>query len=461
MHHHPERRPSLREVFANRNFAKFWLGQIVSYLGDRIDQMAMIAVVSAGATAARGADHAILVTFWATLPYVMLSPFAGPLIDRFDRRRLMVLMDLLRAGVVLAVPFLLHPQAHPWAVYAVVGMIGAATCVFAPAKSAFIPEIVPRDHLLRANSVTSTMGTLTVLVGTVVGGKLVVAMSEPNWLVDRLSPLLSRASLPPGLALTLAIDCATYLFSALMLLWIRMPAVERLIVRSRREGFRKEGGFLDNVRDGFLFLRHTRLPAMCVALDSWFFLVGGILFSAVTKLVYLRLTPDNPAAAPQYLGYAYGALGAGLAAGGVATGRLAARVQLGGLLAACFAAAAAMMLVLALPLPPAGLYAPLFLVGLVSGGVAVCIDTALQKSVPDEIRGRVFSLNSLLLNATLLVSVGCGSLMLRDGALPVGWVLAACAVLAGAGGALALAGIPRGTTIEGIRTGHAAFPGRP
>jgi MFS family permease len=457
---HPNHHPSLRTVFANRNFAKFWTGQIISYLGDRIDQMAMIAVVSAGATAARGADHAILITFWATLPYVVLSPFAGPLVDRFDRRRLMILMDLARAAVVLAVPFVLHPHSQPWAVYVVVGMIGAATCVFAPAKSAFIPEIVPREHLLRANSVTSTMGTLTVLAGTVLGGSLVVAMSKPNWLVDALAPLFARAKLPPGLAVTLAIDGATYLFSALMLMWIRMPRMERLIVRDRREDLRREGGFFDTVKDGLLFLRARRLPAMCVLLDSWFFLAGGILFSAVTKVVYLRLCPYDPSAGPRHLGFAYGALGAGLAAGGILTGRLGARVELGVLVGGCFAAAAALMLALAVPAPAPVAYCLLLAMGFAAGGVAVCIDTALQKCVPDEIRGRVFSLNNLLLNATLLVSVGGGSLMLREGALPVGWGLAVCAVLAAGGAAAAFTGIPRGTTIAGIRIEHVAFPAR-
>jgi MFS family permease len=436
-------RPTLWDVFRNINFVKFWVGQFVSYLGDRISQMAMIAVLSMGATAAVGADHANMITFWATLPYVLVSPFAGVLIDRYDRRKLMILSDILRGAVVFALPFAVSPDTHPWIIYAVVGFIGAATAVFAPAKSAFIPEIVEREHLLRANSVTSAMGTLTVLIGTVVGGILV-----------------ARLSYQPSLI----IDSATYFFSAMMLIWIRMPSVERLVVDARSRELKREGGYFSNIKRGFLYLTRHRLAGMCVLLDSWFFLIGGLLFTCITKIVYLRLAQNDggpggsepmEAQSIRLLGYACGILGLGLAVGGILTGKYAGHLRLRWLFATCYVIAACFIAGLALPVNAGPVYLMLFVIGYVAGGVVVCIETTLQKSVPDEMRGRVFSLNGLLLNTVLLVSIAVGASILRNQWLSINAMLLATSILALVGAVGAFVGIPAGAKIAAMRVSDA------
>ncbi len=442
----PAPRPRLHEVFRNRNFRRLWFGQVVSYLGDRIDQMAMIAVLGASAsTAARGADHANLVTFWATLPYLAMSPFAGALVDRMDRRRLMIAADLFRGAVVLAVPFVVSPASHPWIVYAVVGLIGAATSVFAPARSALMPEIVPGNHLLRANSVTTTMGTVTILAGTVLGGKLVTELSQPNWLVDRIGPWLYWASLPAGLAVALALDAATYFFSAAMLSGIRTGRRGAAPpVASPSRGIL--GGYAAGLREGMVRVRRSRVTTMAVLLDSWFFLAGGILFAGITRLVFVRLVPANPGAAPEMLGYAYGALGLGLALGGVAVGRHGGHAPLRRLLPACYAAAGLCSAALACPLGAAASCGILAALGFSAGGIVVTIETVLQKSVAPEFRGRVFALNNLALNTTLLVSVGAATVALSRGWMDHVSALSLAAVLAGTGAALGAAGLPRGTS---------------
>lgn len=424
--------PSLADVFRNRNFVKFWVGQVISYLGDRIDQMAMITIVSMGVSRAAGSDRANMITFWATLPYVMVSPFAGVIIDRYCRRKMMVLMDVLRAAAVLIVPFVVSPGVHPWIVYAVIGLIGAATSIFAPAKSAFIPEIVERDHLLRANSVTSIMGTLTVLFGTVIGGELVARIGyRPSLVIDGLS----------------------YLFSAAMLLWIRVPGRERSETEARWRELKAEGGFFSNIRDGFRYVTGKRVPGMCVFLDSWFFLVGGILFTLINKIVYLRITPAgaDESRTIEYLGYAYGALGIGLALGGVLTGRYGNRLRLRWLLSGCFCGAALFMFALILKAHPVLIYAFLFGVGYAAGGVVVCIETTLQKAVPDEIRGRVFALNNLLLNTTLLVSIALGTFILEYRFLGVDQTLLATALLTLAGAGVVLWRFPGQLSLASMR----------
>lgn len=456
-----EGRVKLRHIFRNANFVKFWVGQIVSYLGDRIDQVAMIAVVSAGATASVGADHANMITFWATLPYVLLSPFAGALIDRFNRRKLMIWMDIFRASVVLVVPFVISPQTNPSAVYVVVALIGAATCVFAPAKSAFVPEILPPEQLLRANSVTSTMSTLTVLAGTVIGGKLISYLQTPgNPVVESVKGFYSFAKLPPGLAVTLTIDSMSYLFSALMLVWIRIPRVEKVLLQARQRELERGGGFFANMRDGFRFLVGQRIPAMCVILDSWFFLVGGILFTLMTKIIFLRaegVLGENDPRITEYWAYGCASLGLGLAAGGLLTGRFGSRIPLHGLLALCYASAGGFILGLILPLSLKATYINLACIGFSAGAVVVVIETALQKGTPDQMRGRIFSLNNFLLNATLLVSILAGTLLLKY-EIPTRELLFATAMFTFAGSFFAFVGLPMRTSISNMKPASVAKP---
>lgn len=449
------RQPSLVDIFRNGNFAKYWVGQFVSYLGDRIDQIAMIAIVSLGVGDTVKADRTIMITFWATLPYVLLSPFAGALIDRYDRRKLMVWTDIFRGCVVLSLPFAISPQTHPYVIYLIIAMIGMATCVFAPAKSAFIPEIVPREHLLRANSVTSTMGTLTMLIGTVVGGIMVDALAKPGALPGFIERLFARSKLQPGYGASLLIDCATYFFSAAMLMWIRMPRVENMLVAARKKEVEAEGGFFANIKDGFYFVSGRRIPGIAVALDSMFFLIGGLLFTAISELAYTRIAPGSSASAgapgTKAFSFACGSLGLGLAIGGILTGRYGSRLPLYGLSGACFCGASIFTLALCFPGPPWLTYLLLAGVGYSAGGIVVVIETALQKAVPDEIRGRVFALNNLMLNTTLLIGVGIGAILLKKHIIKVDGILIACILLSAVGFVIAYLGFPRRVSLATLK----------
>src|SRR5688500_1703163 len=92
--------PYLR-LFRNRNFSLLWVGQLISFFGDRIHVIALGALV-----ASRGTALEVGVTFAATaIPSVVFGPLAGVLVDRWDRRRTMIICDLVRAGLVLAIPF--------------------------------------------------------------------------------------------------------------------------------------------------------------------------------------------------------------------------------------------------------------------------------------------------------------------------------------------------------------------
>lgn len=462
MAEHSSRQPSFGELFRNGNFAKFWIGQLISYLGDRIDQMAMIALASQGATKGQSGDLANQITFWATLPYVLFSLVAGPIVDRFDRRRLMIVLDLLRAAIILVLPFTLSPEHDPRVILAVVFLIGCATAIFAPAKSAFLPEIVPEDQLLRANSITSTMGTLTTLFGTILGGALVTALARLNATAVHEFPILAKLQMPLGQAAAFVIDALTYLVSAVLLWWIVVEARDRERHAWRTRQVVREGNFWAKLRDGLSFLATQRVPAVAAFMVSWFFFIGGAYFVLTTKVANLRLVND-PNEKTLVLGLAYGVLGLGLAIGGIVAGKIAHRLPLRSFVATCFVGAGVIMLGNVAPLPAKFLYLVNMAIGFAAGGVAVTMETVMQRSVPDELRGRVFALNNLLLNTLLLVSIGVGTLFLSENSsvMPAlgeseerirmwTWLMTLLAMI---GGVVAFLGFPAGRTIAALHSG--------
>ena len=149
-----------------------WAGQFVSQIGDRLAALAFpwLVYTSTGSAVGTGAVFAIY-----TLPYVLFGAFAGVAVDRVDKRRLMIAVDLIRAALVLTVP-LLATRSLP-AVYLLAFVIATAGVFFDPAKLSILPEIVPPGRLLRANSLMSTAENLTEIVGWAFAGLLLAAVS--------------------------------------------------------------------------------------------------------------------------------------------------------------------------------------------------------------------------------------------------------------------------------------------
>ena len=161
-----------------RDFGLLLSGQFVSRLGDK---MALVAfpVLVYGTTDSAFSTGVVLALF--TLPYVLFGVLAGAVIDRSRKRTLMISVDLVRAALVLAVPFVApHSLA---AVYGLAFVIASASVFFEPCLLAFVPEIVPEDKLMRANSVLSTGDNLTEILGYLVAGAVIFSLSIRTVLV--------------------------------------------------------------------------------------------------------------------------------------------------------------------------------------------------------------------------------------------------------------------------------------
>lgn len=180
--------------FLSRDFRLLWLGQGTSQFGDRIHQLAMAwwVLQETGSAAMMGALLAV-----TSIPQVIFSPLAGPLIDRSERRKLMLLCDILRAVLVAVMAFLALRHVLPLPLMFVMAFLLASLgAVFMPASLAIMPEVVETEALMRANSLLHMTTQASAILGPALGGMLVAAFGSPlGFLGNAVTFLISTVSL--------------------------------------------------------------------------------------------------------------------------------------------------------------------------------------------------------------------------------------------------------------------------
>jgi len=160
-----------REVLKNRNFFLLWLGQIISQLGDRLGQMALIALVYLRAPGSTLQIAKVL--SFTIIPVFIVGPLAGVYVDRWDRRRTMFACDFLRSLLVLAIPLFLFYAKSLAPVYLIIFITFSVGRFFVPAKLSIVPDLVDKKDLLMANSLVNTTGMIAAILGFGISGVLV------------------------------------------------------------------------------------------------------------------------------------------------------------------------------------------------------------------------------------------------------------------------------------------------
>ena len=174
----------------NRNYRYTWVGQVISEIGDYFNNIAVFALVMEKSGSGLVVSGIMLSR---AIPAVVAGPIAGVLLDRFDRRSIMIMSDLLRAAVALAFVLTIN-QPRPWLLYLLSGALMFASPFFTSGRAAILPTIATPDELHAANSVTQTTQWATLTVGTMLGG-LGAARFGYTWafVLNSLSFLFSAA----------------------------------------------------------------------------------------------------------------------------------------------------------------------------------------------------------------------------------------------------------------------------
>jgi len=176
--------PYLALLKQNRNFRLLYIGQTISQLGDWFNTVAVFALVLDLTGSATMVAWMLIVQF---LPVAIVSPLAGVVVDRFDRRRLMIAADILRGLLILGLLFVRRPE-QVWIAYAVMALTVGATSFFEPARTATIPNITSDRELMPANALSSATWSAMLALGASIGG-LVTAIAGRNvaFVVNALS----------------------------------------------------------------------------------------------------------------------------------------------------------------------------------------------------------------------------------------------------------------------------------
>jgi MFS family permease len=393
------------KVLRIRDYRLLLTGQFLSNLGDWLLLVAAPFYVFqlTGSTVATG----LALTAEAG-PAIALGPIAGVFADRWDRRRMMIATDLLRAAAVCSM-LAVHSRGSVWIVYGALILETSFGQFFNPARRALVPNLVGRGaRLSAANSLSQLVGGVIRLIGGPLGGALYALC---------------------GFHYVVAIDVASYLLSAVFNTLIRYRAHPLRTADERPE--RAWHKFRSELRAGLGHIRHAPDLPILFTVAALFFTGNAILTALLVP--YLG---DVLHAGAQSLGVLFGALGLGYALGGplsrLVTERASDRATIAVSLCALAAVFAAAFNIPHLPWD-VGLFT---LIGPPAVCFLVTADTSIARRTPDRIQGRVGSVYLALQGAATLLGMILGSVLGQHTGIVTTMNLAAALIAVSAGAAL-------------------------
>ena len=362
-----------RDVLKDRNFLCLWIAQIISNFGDRLTQMALVALVYQR-TPGSAMALAKLISF-TIIPVFLIGPIAGVWVDRLNKRNVMVISDLLRGVLILTIPFfiVLHQILL---VYLAVFLAFSLSRFFIPSRMAIIPDIVSKDKLLVANTLADTTHMLGNVMGLVVAGMLVNIKFI-------------------GAIGGFYIDAATFFASAAL---IAMMA-QRSFVKDVREDLKvtKEAlsrsirkSIFAEIKEGVRYFK--KYSQMHFIVYVFFLLMAGLGAISCVVIVFIQ---ESFGTATLDLGLIGMFLVGGLLLGTLLYGRLGQKAEKSHAILLSFVATGMSVILFTIfvrrypNIFVSGLLA--WLIGMAASPIMVSVNTMTHETMPEEARGRTFS----------------------------------------------------------------------
>lgn len=401
-------RGAVRTLLGDRRFRLLWMSQFVSGLGDWLVIGFLLPLV----TNLSGGSAFAVAGIWIAkiIPSLLFSGFVGALVDRFDRRRLMIACDIARA--LLALLLFTHNLA---VIYLTVMLMEVASLFFVPAKNALIPAIVEERHVAAANGLSYTTQQASMLVGLTASGAILAGfeaivrrvLTSGIPLVDRLAGPFAPELLGPKAGIVL--DSMTFVFSGVCIALIACRCAPS------RGGERLTLSLLGrDALESFRFLgEHMELRGFIVSI-SLAILGGGSLIALGPVYVASNLTGTIPFldqvpalerlfATPMVFMMVF--VAGGMVVGGLLAPRLDRHMRLQTMFAGSIAAFGVSMLGFA----STGWYwlaSPFAIAaGFCIATLTVAGNTFVVRTTEDSIRGRVFTAMESVIRVALLLSM--------------------------------------------------------
>jgi predicted MFS family arabinose efflux permease len=372
----PERPSGYLELLrGNRNFRQLWLGQVISQLGDWFDTIALYTLLFKLTGSGRAIGLLLVARF---VPSFIVGTLSGVIVDRFSRRAIMIVSDIMRALVVLGFLFVRKPE-QVWIIYVLTVLQLVFSTFFEPAKTAVIPSIVTGRELLAANAISSATWSVMLTLGAAFGGFVT------DWF---------------GTDAAFVIDSLTYIASALFVASVRFP--KRLARIKSKLTIGKALGLTDMIEGARYVWQRPRVLALMMVKPAWG--VGGGILTLLAVFGEKIFPVGRHASAG--IGVLYAARGIGTALGPILMRRFAGETRatmqkaiglsflVGGSFYVAFGGATNYTLAI------------IFLMVAHMGGSTLWVNSTvlLQRFVADNFRGRVFATELALLTLTMAAS---------------------------------------------------------
>jgi MFS family permease len=368
----PVATPSAFSVFRKRDFRLLWSAQLVSTVGTALTDLA------AGILVFRHTGSALsvgLMFMAVSIPTLVVGLIAGVFVDRYDRRKIMVISDLLRAAIVVTIPFLISVDIA--FLYVAVALVSTISQFFNPANDALLPEVATDEELAAANSwiMISSFGSTSI--GFALSGLLATAFNI-DW--------------------AFYLDALTFLFSAACLVFVRVGHIET-------EEKTSVGVVLSNLKDGVTTLARTPILRSLFISGAPIFLSFGLW-----NVLLLPFAVDALHATPFEYGLQEGLTSVGFVVGSLLMAKYSARLPEG-----------TWIVVSTIAMGIAGvLYG--FVTSIVVAIILVTISgffnapssiarrVVLQRNTPREMRGRVFGAYNVARDVMFLIGIALAGL---------------------------------------------------
>lgn len=395
----PQNRSQLLPVLRVPEFVVFSVAQAFSLFGDKLDYMALLAMI-AYYSAKFGWDSARAISYLsvvAALPVILFGPLAGILVDRWDRRKVMVVCDSSRAVLVVLIPILALLTGQFLLVYFLAFLVFLFGLFFNTSRMAIIPNLVGKDKVLGANSFLNIIGRVATFAGMVLGGLIV---DWAGWV---------KLGIKPVWAAGFYIDAFTYFVSVVSLLFIfqRLANGERHQNPGRPEVelfIKQQSRMIQSVKELFWVVKNQ--PAVLFVYCSTVLMV---ILGAAVVVLYVPIIQSSRelggvGLGTRGVGYVAAIGSVGLLVSSLFYGALGHRIKKHRVMLFCFLLMGLVVVGLAMSrtfVPAAPL---IFLAGLALSPVYIGMDTLLHESAEEEVRGRIFSTRDWLLHMLFALS---------------------------------------------------------
>ena len=387
------RRAKFWNILRIKDFSIFVFSQTISQFGDKLDYIALIALIGL-LPKSRTPFLLSQLAIFITLPVLIFGPIAGVLVDRWQRKKVMVVCDALRMLCALAIPLVFIATKNIYPVFAVVFFMFLLALFFNTARSAIIPNLVSKKRILTANSVINFVGRGATFLGMFLGGIII------DW---KIWQNIFRIQ---GWTAAFIVDAVTFGVSAVMLYVMHVQLLERTV----EERPLQPKGFFLLIRDGLVKmwceLRHAvnmiikeKNLAFAMATIFLMIIVGSVIYVLVIPIVQQEM---GWGASGVGILASVGALG--LLLGAYLTGVFGHHLDLKILVTVCFIFVGGALVVF----PFANHFWMFALISLICGTIIspvfITQDTLIHNYADELVRGRVFSLRDWVLNCSFVVA---------------------------------------------------------